>query len=104
VAMIGTGMLNPAVAQVALSSVPPEQSGLAAGVNDMFRQAALAIGVAGLGALISTAGPQAYVDGLHEALWVGAALAAACAVATGLLIQSPARPSRSVKLAADPAS
>ena len=61
----------------------------------------LAIGVAGLGALISTAGPQAYVDGLHDALWVGAALAAACAVATGLLIQSPARPSRSVKLAAE---
>ena len=55
VAMVGTGMLNPAVAQVALSSVPPEQSGLAAGVNDMFRQAALAIGVAGLGALISRA-------------------------------------------------
>src|SRR5215213_10298694 len=40
VAMVGTGMLNPAVAQVALGSVAPEQSGLAAGVNDMFRQAA----------------------------------------------------------------
>ncbi len=104
VAMVGTGMLNPAVAQVALSSVPPEQSGLAAGVNDMFRQAALAVGVAGLGALISTSTPQAYVDGLHDALWVGAALALACAVATALLIQSPARPSRSVKLAPDPAS
>ena len=37
-------------------------------------------------------------------LGVGAALAAACAVATALLIQSPARPSRSVKLAPDPAS
>ena len=73
--MVGTGMLNPAVAQVALSSVPPEQSGLAAGVNDMFRQAALAVGVAGLGALISHEHPQAYVDGLHDALWVGAALA-----------------------------
>ena len=75
-------------------------------MNDMFRQAALAVGVAGLGALISTSSPQAYVDGLHDALWVGAALAAACAVATALLIrrQSPARPSRSVKLAPDPAS
>ena len=49
-------------------------------------------------------GPQAYVDGLHNALRVGAALAARAAVATGLLIQSPARPSRSVKLAAEPAS
>jgi EmrB/QacA subfamily drug resistance transporter len=104
VAMVGTGMLNPALAQVALSALPPEQSGLAAGVNDMFRQAALAVGVAGLGALISTSTPRAYVDGLHDALWVGAALALACAVATALLIQSPARPSRSVKLAPDPAS
>jgi EmrB/QacA subfamily drug resistance transporter len=106
VAMVGTGMLNPAVAQVALSSAPPQQSGLAAGINDMFRQAALAVGVAALGGLISTSSPQAYVDGLHDALWVGAAVAAAAGVATALLIgrQSPARPSRSVKLAPDPAS
>ena len=52
VAMLGTGMFNPAVSQVALSSAPPEQSGLAAGVNDMFRQAGIAVGVAALGALI----------------------------------------------------
>ena len=38
VALVGTGMFNPAVSQVALGSVPPEQSGLAAGVNDMFRR------------------------------------------------------------------
>ena len=44
VAMVGTGILNPIVSQVALSSVPPEQSGLAAGVNDMFRQAGIAVG------------------------------------------------------------
>ena len=107
--MVGTGMLNPALAQVALSSAPPEHSGLAAGVNDMFRQAAIAVGVAALGALIpagaalGAGSPQAYVDGLHDALWVGAALRrvrrrdrAADSV--------PARPSRSVKLAPDPAS
>ena len=52
VAMVGTGILNPTVSQVALSSVPPEQSGLAAGVNDMFRQAGIAVGVAALGALV----------------------------------------------------
>jgi MFS family permease len=100
VAMVGTGMVNPAIAQVALGSVPPEQSGLAAGVNDMFRQASLAIGVAALGTLIPSG--TGYVDGLHDALWAGAALAIACAVATALLIQ--VRPSRSVKLAPEPAS
>jgi EmrB/QacA subfamily drug resistance transporter len=93
VAMIGTGILNPIVSQVALSSAPPEKSGLAAGVNDMFRQAGIAVGVAALGALIPAAAafgdgsPQSYVDGFHEALWVGAALATASAAATALLIR-----------------
>ena len=95
VAMVGTGMVNPSVSQVALSSAPPERSGLAAGVNDMFRQAGLAVGVAALGALVPAGAalgngdPQAYVDGLHDALWVGAVVALAAAVATGLLIRSP---------------
>jgi EmrB/QacA subfamily drug resistance transporter len=93
VAMVGTGILNPIVSQVALGSAPPEQSGLAAGVNDMFRQAGIAVGVAGLGALVPAAAafgdgsPQSYVDGFHDALWVGAVLALAAAVATTLLIR-----------------
>jgi predicted MFS family arabinose efflux permease len=95
VAMLGTGMFNPALSQVALSSAPPEQSGLAAGVNDMFRQAGIAVGVAALGALIPAGAafgdgsPQSYVDGFHDALWVGAVLALAAAVATALLIRGP---------------
>ena len=93
VAMVGTGILNPTVSQVALSSAPPEQSGLAAGVNDMFRQAGIAVGVAALGALVPAGAafgdgsPQSYVDGLHDALWVGAVLAVAAAAATALLIR-----------------
>jgi EmrB/QacA subfamily drug resistance transporter len=95
VAMVGTGMVNPAVSQVALSSAPPEHSGLAAGVNDMFRSAGIAVGVAALGALVPAAAalgdgsPQSYVDGFHDALWVGAVLALAAAVATALLIRAP---------------
>ena len=97
VAMVGTGILNPIVSQVALSSAPPEQSGLAAGVNDMFRQAGIAVGVAALGALVPAAAalgdgsPQAYVDGFHDALWVGAVLACAAAAATALLIRGRER-------------
>ena len=92
VALIGTGMFNPALTNVALSSVPVEQSGLAAGVNDTFRQAGIAVGVAALGALIpaeaafGVGSPQEYVDGLHDALFAGAALAAAGAVAAWVLI------------------
>jgi EmrB/QacA subfamily drug resistance transporter len=97
VAMVGTGILNPTVSYVALSSAPPEQSGLAAGVNDMFRQAGIAVGVAALGALIPAAAafgdgsPQAYVDGFHDALWVGAVLSMAAGVSTALLLRRHGR-------------
>jgi EmrB/QacA subfamily drug resistance transporter len=97
VAMVGTGMFNPAVSQVALSSAPAEQSGLAAGVNDMFRQAGIAVGVAALGALVPAGAafgdgsPQSYVDGFHDALWVGAVLAIGAAAASALLIRGRRR-------------
>jgi EmrB/QacA subfamily drug resistance transporter len=95
VALIGTGFFNPALTAVALGTVPMEQSGVAAGVNDTFRQAGIAVGVAALGALIPAeaafggGSPQEYVSGLHDALLAGAALAAAGAVAAWYLI-SPA--------------
>jgi len=69
-----------------------EQSGVAAGVNDTFRQAGIAVGVAALGALVpaehALGGGSAveYVNGFHEALWVGGGLAAVGALAAGLLI------------------
>jgi EmrB/QacA subfamily drug resistance transporter len=94
IAMIGTGLFNPAVTTVALGSVPGEQSGLAAGVNDTFRQGGIAVGVAALGALVPAGAAlgggsaQAYVDGLRDALWAGSALAAAGAVAAFVLIRS----------------
>ncbi len=92
IACVGTGLFNPALSNVALSAVPVEQSGLAAGVNDTARQAGIAVGVAALGALIpaeaALGGGSAseYVAGLHDALYVGAVLAAAGAVASALLI------------------
>ena len=92
VAMFGTGMFNPAVIAVALGSVSEDQSGLAAGVNDTFRQAGIAVGVAALGAMIPTAAlakgdVTSYVDGLHNALAVGAGLAAIGAVAAAYLLR-----------------
>src|SRR3954462_4053669 len=92
IAMIGTGMFNPAVIAVALGSVSEDQSGLAAGVNDTARQAGIAVGVAALGAMIPTAAlahgdKTSYVNGLHNALAVGAGLAAVGAVAAAYLIR-----------------
>ncbi|MBS1863513.1 MAG: MFS transporter [Actinobacteria bacterium] len=47
----GVGFLNPVVADVALSVVPKERSGMAAGINDTFRQVGVAVGVAVWGAI-----------------------------------------------------
>jgi EmrB/QacA subfamily drug resistance transporter len=47
----GVGLLNPAIADVAVSVVPKEQSGMAAGINDTFRQVGVAIGIAAWGAI-----------------------------------------------------
>jgi hypothetical protein len=92
IAMIGTGMFNPAVIGVALGSVSEDQSGLAAGVNDTARQAGIAVGVAALGAMIPTSSlahgdVTGYVAGLHNALVVGGALAAIGAIAAAYLIR-----------------
>jgi EmrB/QacA subfamily drug resistance transporter len=51
VAGIGVGLLNPVIADVALSVVPTERSGMAAGINDTFRQVGVSVGVAVWGAI-----------------------------------------------------
>jgi len=47
----GVGLMNPVIADVAVSVVPKEQSGMAAGINDTFRQVGVAIGIAAWGAI-----------------------------------------------------
>jgi EmrB/QacA subfamily drug resistance transporter len=92
-ASIGTGLFNPAISAAALGCVPERQSGLAAGVNDTFRQAGIAVGVAALGALIpmdaalGAGDPQAYVGGMQDALWAGVALCVAGAGACCVLLR-----------------
>jgi hypothetical protein len=90
--------------------VPVEQSGLAAGVNDTFRQAGIAIGVAGLGALVPAQAAfggshAAYVAGLHDALWAGAGVALAGGVLATLLIRGvrPAAQTEEVEAQAEAA-
>ena len=51
VAGAGIGLLNPVIADVAVSVVPKEQSGMASGINDTFRQVGVALGVAVWGAI-----------------------------------------------------
>ena len=51
VAGAAVGLLNPVIADVAVSVVPKEQSGMAAGINDTFRQVGVAVGIAVWGAI-----------------------------------------------------
>jgi EmrB/QacA subfamily drug resistance transporter len=56
IAGVGVGLLNPVIADVALSVVPKEQSGMAAGINDTFRQVGIAVGIAAWGAIFLGSG------------------------------------------------
>ena len=48
---VGIGMANPVIASTAVGVVPPERSGMGAGISNTFRQVGIATGIAGLGAL-----------------------------------------------------
>ncbi len=51
IAGAGVGLINPVIADVAVSVVPKRQSGMAAGINDTFRQVGVAVGIAVWGAV-----------------------------------------------------
>jgi EmrB/QacA subfamily drug resistance transporter len=86
-AMAGAGMalvFAPSAAAV-LSAVRPEQAGQASGATNAIRETGGVLGVAVLASVFTHAGgygsPQAFVDGLVPALWVGVALLGAGALA-----------------------
>jgi EmrB/QacA subfamily drug resistance transporter len=80
--MAGTGMalvFAPA-ANAVLSSVRPKEAGQASGATNTIREIGGVLGVAVLSTVFTGAGdfgtPQAYVDGLVPAVWVGAVVLA----------------------------
>jgi MFS family permease len=48
---MGAGALNPPLGVVAVAAMPPEQGGVASGINNTFRQIGTALGIALLGAV-----------------------------------------------------
>ncbi len=50
---LGVGLVNPPLASTAVGVVPPEQAGMASGINSTFRQVGIATGIALLGTLFS---------------------------------------------------
>jgi EmrB/QacA subfamily drug resistance transporter len=75
---VGVGLVNAPLASVAVSVVPPRQAGMAAGVNNTFRQVGIATGIAGLGAILQR--QHDYVTGLNDILFVASFVAFAGAV------------------------
>jgi EmrB/QacA subfamily drug resistance transporter len=90
VAGAGMGLFFAPVANVVLSAVRPEEEGEASGANNALREVGGVFGVAVLAAIFAHYGdypgspgftPDAFVDGLEPAMWVGAVV-----VAVGALI------------------
>jgi EmrB/QacA subfamily drug resistance transporter len=85
----GMAMVFAPAANAVLGSVRPEQAGQASGATNTVREIGGVLGVAVLATVFTGAGgfesPQAYVDGLIPAVWVGAAVLAVGAVAALLV-------------------
>jgi EmrB/QacA subfamily drug resistance transporter len=80
----GMAMVFAPAANAVLGSVRPDQAGQASGATNTVREIGGVLGVAVLATVFTGAGgfesPQAYVDGLIPAVWVGAAVLAVGAV------------------------
>jgi EmrB/QacA subfamily drug resistance transporter len=76
----GMAMVFAPAANAVLSAVRPEEAGQASGATNTIREIGGVLGVAVLATVFSSSGgfvsPQAYVDGLIPAVWVGAAVLA----------------------------
>ncbi|PSL02371.1 EmrB/QacA subfamily drug resistance transporter [Haloactinopolyspora alba] len=84
VAGTGMGLVFAPTAAVVLSSVRPEEHGLASGANTTVRELGGALGIAVLGTVFQARGgyadPQRFVDGVTAALWVAVPVVAVGAV------------------------
>ena len=93
----GIGFISPALADAMVRVLPPARSGTASGISNTFRQAGIAAGVAGLGAVFQhhvgagysgAATPEVFVEALDAVLVAAAAVALAGALAAALLIRT----------------
>jgi EmrB/QacA subfamily drug resistance transporter len=85
----GMAMFFAPVANVVLSAVRPEEEGQASGTNNTIREVGGVFGVAVLASVFAHYGgyasPQAFVDGLSPAIWVGAIVVGVGAVVSLLI-------------------
>jgi EmrB/QacA subfamily drug resistance transporter len=80
---VGIGMVNPPLASTAIGVVPPQQSGMASGINTTFRQVGIATGIAALGAIFQSRVESKLADALAGTPAAGRAHQLAEAIASG---------------------
>jgi nitrate/nitrite transporter NarK len=101
----GMALFFAPVANVVLSAVRPELEGKASGANNAIRELGGVFGVAVLAAVFSHVGGYrsavAFSDGTTTAVWVGAAVVLAGAVAAALIPRPSRRRSGAAVLATD---
>jgi len=104
---VGMALFFVPLASAVLSSVRPEEEGVASGANSAFREIGGVLGIAVLGAVFSAhggyAGGTSYVAGLLPAVWVGVAVVGVGALAALALPRrrSAARAGAATTAAAD---
>ncbi len=96
----GMALVMTPMTAAAMSAVPVDKAGVGSGMLNTFRQVGGALGIAVMGAILSNretaklhAGAtrvEAFMSGLHEALYVGAGVAFIAALVAALLIRSHA--------------
>ena len=86
---VGMSLYFAPVANLVLSTVARKEEGKASGVNNAIREVGGVFGVAVLASVFSAAGsyvsPQAFVDGMVPAIWVGAVAVALAGIAAVLI-------------------
>jgi EmrB/QacA subfamily drug resistance transporter len=103
IAGVGTSFCFPTVANAVMSSIPPQEAGVASGTNSAIRELGGVVGVAVLASVFIHHGgytnPHAFINGFTPAVWVAVGLSgigAVAAVLTGGRRQPQEGPSISV--------
>ena len=96
----GMALVMTPMTAAAMSAVPVDKAGVGSGMLNTFRQVGGALGIAVMGAILSNrqvaelrggaTRVEAFISGLHEALYVGAGVAFGAAVVAAVMVRSHA--------------
>jgi len=94
---VGMAMTMSPMTSAAMGAVPVDKAGVGSGVLNSFRQVGGSLGIAVMGAILvsyihhkpnTLAGRQDYVNGLHSALAVSAAISFGAAIVAVVLVRT----------------